>query len=146
MPWVKPMTVGVELAAVEPKVVGGNGKADKTPEPVPTHVPFTAKHPAARLIPLAKVDEAEVPVMLRYGVERPPPMVEVAVPATFKIEAMVVEPVFVTWKTVVDALVTSESRLLVVGVPHTWSIEYGEVEVPMPTPRFCTPPLPLLWP
>ena len=96
--------------------------------------------------PPATVDVAAVPMRERYGDESPPPMVEVAVPATLRIEAMVVEPVLVTWKTVVDALVTSESRLLVVGVPHTWSMEYGEVEVPMATPRFCTLPFPSLWP
>jgi hypothetical protein len=43
------------------------------------------------LTPLAKVEEADEPVMLRYGVERPEAMVEVALPCTTS-EPVVVAP------------------------------------------------------
>ena len=48
------------------------------PTPLPTHVPFTEKHPFARLMPFANVDVAEVPVRLRYVVVKPLARVDVA--------------------------------------------------------------------
>jgi hypothetical protein len=57
------------------------------------HSPFTAKQPPERSMPLANVELAAVPVMLRYGVERPEWMVEVAEPATLRTPEMVVLPV-----------------------------------------------------
>jgi len=43
------------------------------------HVPFTEKHPPERSIPLANVEVADVPVMLRYVAWMPAANVEVAV-------------------------------------------------------------------
>jgi len=52
------------------------------PDPVPAHVPFTEKHPPARSMPRAKVEVADVPVMLRYVDWMPPVNVDVPVPLT----------------------------------------------------------------
>jgi hypothetical protein len=43
-------------------------------------VPLIAKQPPERLIPLAKVEVAAVPVTFRYVVSTPAPNVDVAVP------------------------------------------------------------------
>ena len=72
-------------------------ESETPPLPVPTHVPFTAKHPAERLRPFAKVDDAEVPVILRYGDCRPAENVDVA-PA-LKVKAPV-EPLIASAETV----------------------------------------------
>ena len=45
----------------------------------PTHWPFTAKQPEARLIPFAKVEEAVVDETFKRSVFIPPAKVEVAV-------------------------------------------------------------------
>jgi hypothetical protein len=44
------------------------------------HVPFFAKHPPLKSIPLANVDVAEVPVIFKYVAETPAPNVDVALP------------------------------------------------------------------
>ncbi len=73
---------------------------------IPTQVPFIAKQPAVRFIPLAKVELAVVEVTLIKLVLTPPTNVDVAV------------------------VVASNTAAVV--VPTTESLEYGEV-VPIPT-------------
>lgn len=68
----------------------------------PTHVPFTAKQPVVKLIPLAKVEDAVVEVRFNIVALIPPPNVEVAAPETL---SWVVEANVVTAKVVVVALV-----------------------------------------
>ena len=53
----------------------------EAPEPAEIQVPLTEKHPLVRSIPLAKVEEAELDVMLRVRAERPAAKVEVPCPA-----------------------------------------------------------------
>ena len=73
-------------------------------------VPFTAKQPAAKLMPLAKVEEAE-PVTANVPVESPPDIVDVPLPFTLS---------------VVPAM-----------IPSTESCAYG-VDVPTPTLPFLS--------
>ena len=49
------------------------------PAPPPTQVPPTAKQPPVRLMPRAKVEEADVPVTLSPRKDAPPANVDVAV-------------------------------------------------------------------
>jgi hypothetical protein len=55
-------------------------------EPLPpTQTLFTAKQPSARLMPLAKVEDAVLLVMFRATASMPPPKVEVAEPETVRL-------------------------------------------------------------
>jgi hypothetical protein len=90
-PAIKPISVFVAFAAVAPKVVVVNGKAnDAAADPV-KHTPFIEKHPPARSIPRAKVEVAAVPVTFKYAVESPAVSVEVAGPVTYKDEVVAYE-------------------------------------------------------
>ncbi len=57
--------------------------------PVLAHVPLTAKHPSERLMPLAKVEEAEVENTSKAERRSPALKVEVAVLRTFKCPACI---------------------------------------------------------
>ena len=69
----------------------------ETPDPPPpTHVPFTAKHPAERFHPFAPVEVAEVDVMLRAVDWMPPLNVDVPAPCTTRKPVVVAPPEIVS--------------------------------------------------
>ena len=103
---------------------------------VERQVPEMAKHPAERLIPLAKVEDAVVDATFKTLMVRPPVKVEVALLPTLRLPVMVVEPVFPTAKRVVVAEAVEEpmaKRMVAVSPLLAWmeSLAKGE-EVPMP--------------
>jgi hypothetical protein len=77
----KPVDRVMRDVVAEPPYAGCvQASYDERP-PVDRHTPLTAKHPLAKLIPLAKVEVAEVPVTFRYVASTPAPKVEVAEPS-----------------------------------------------------------------
>src|SRR3990167_7029795 len=71
----------------------------------PMQVPLIDTHPPVRLMPLANVLVADVPVILRYVEARAPENVEVElVPATFRMPWMVEVPVVLLWRVEVAAV------------------------------------------
>ena len=85
MPFVKPIKVEVEFAAVEPKVVGVKGKAP----PLAVIVP-QATTPAELVVRAFEPEQAEIAEMLRLVVEAVPETVIPVVEAKGKVEAVVV--------------------------------------------------------
>src|SRR3989344_2277988 len=71
----------------------------------PMQVPLIDTHPPVRLMPLANVLVADVPLILRYVEARAPENVEVElVPATFRMPWMVEVPVVLLWRVEVAAV------------------------------------------
>ena len=73
----------------------------ETPVPVKFEPPMQTlemeKQPAERLIPLAKVEVAEVPVMFKYAALTPAVKVEVALPETVRVVPTFSAPVVVAF-------------------------------------------------
>lgn len=61
----------------------------------PIHVPFMAKQPPVKLMPLLAVEDAVVDVRLKTVAWTPPAMVEVPVPCTTRLPVVVAPPLTV---------------------------------------------------
>ena len=121
-----PITAAVEVESPPNEIAGVDpfeeiiGQVPVTavivPPPPPTHVPFTAKQPAERLMPLAAVELAEVPDRFKYVALIPAPKVEVAEPNMLVAPLLPTHSPFVADESVDEAFPKVE-RLVTVRVP-----------------------------